>query len=180
MTDVVEIAKECRVRLAAERAKLDNFIRMAEALVQNGRGLGRGPVMAADADHFEFDQEASVSEDELVLINPLSNDAAAADVHVGQRMRQRRRMMGMTQQRLGGLVGVKLEQIQKYEAGENRISASTMSKIAAAMEVPVSYFFEGIEGQAPDTGEARGDILADKKVPALARGAPRARTAQAS
>ncbi len=180
MTDVVEIAKECRARLAAERAKLDNFIRMAEALVQNGRGLGRGPVMAADADHFEFDDEASVSEDELVLINPLSNDAAPADVHVGQRMRQRRRMIGITQQRLGDLVGVKFEQIQKYETGANHISASRMWDIAAAMEVPMSYFVEDLDGQVPDTGEARGDILTDKEAPALVRGAPRARTAQAS
>ena len=46
MTDVVEIAKECRARLAAELAKLDSFIRMAEALAQHDRGLGRAPVMS--------------------------------------------------------------------------------------------------------------------------------------
>ena len=85
MTDVVEIAKACRARLAAELAKLDNFIRMAEALVQNGRGLGRGPVMAADADHFEFDQEASAGEDELVLSDLLSNDAAPVGADAGCR-----------------------------------------------------------------------------------------------
>ena len=72
-------------------------------------------------------------------------------------------MVGMTQQQLGDSVGVKFQQIQKYEAGTNRISASRMSDIAAALEVPVSCFFEGIDGVATDTGEARGDILTDKE-----------------
>ncbi len=75
----------------------------------------------------------------------------------------------MTQQRLGENVGIKFQQIQKYEAGTNRINASRMWDIAKAMEVPVSFFFEGLEGQAPDTGEARGDILADKEALELVR-----------
>ncbi len=75
----------------------------------------------------------------------------------------------MTQQQLGDLVGIKFQQIQKYETGTNRISASRMWDIAAAMEVPVSFFFEGLEGQAPDTGEARGDILTDKEALDLVR-----------
>ncbi len=70
-------------------------------------------------------------------------------------------MVGMTQQQLGDLVGIKFQQIQKYETGTNRISASRLWDIAAAMEVPVSFFFEGLEGQAPDTGESRGDFLTD-------------------
>ncbi len=78
-------------------------------------------------------------------------------------------MVGMTQQQLGDLVGIKFQQIQKYETGTNRISASRMWDIAASMEVPVSFFFEGIEGQAPDTGEARGDILTDKEAVDLVR-----------
>ncbi|MCH8168172.1 MAG: helix-turn-helix domain-containing protein [Proteobacteria bacterium] len=91
------------------------------------------------------------------------------DVHVGQRVRQRRWMVGMTQQQLGDKVGIKFQQIQKYETGANRISASRMWDIAAAMEVPVSFFFEGLDGQAPDTGEARGDILTDKEAIELLR-----------
>jgi transcriptional regulator with XRE-family HTH domain len=75
----------------------------------------------------------------------------------------------MTQQQLGDKVGIKFQQIQKYEAGANRISASRMWEIAAAMEVPVSYFFEGLDGQAPDTGEARADILTDKEALELVR-----------
>ena len=75
----------------------------------------------------------------------------------------------MTQQQLGDKVGIKFQQIQKYETGTNRISASRMWDIAATMEVPVSFFFEGIDGQAPDTGEARGDILTDKEALELVR-----------
>jgi len=78
-------------------------------------------------------------------------------------------MVGMTQQQLGDKVGIKFQQIQKYETGTNRISASRMWDIAAAMEVPVSFFFEGLDGQAPDTGEARGDILTDKEALDLLR-----------
>ncbi len=75
----------------------------------------------------------------------------------------------MTQQQLGDRVGIKFQQIQKYETGANRISASRLWDIAAVMEVPVSFFFEGLDGQAPDTGEARGDILTDKEALDLVR-----------
>jgi len=78
-------------------------------------------------------------------------------------------MMGMTQQQLGDCVGIKFQQIQKYETGANRISASRMWDIAASMEVPVSFFFEGLEGQVADNGEARGDILTDKEALDLVR-----------
>jgi transcriptional regulator with XRE-family HTH domain len=78
-------------------------------------------------------------------------------------------MAGMTQQQLGNSVGIRFQQIQKYESGSNRISASRMWDVAAAMEVPVSFFFEGLEGQVPDTGEARGDILTDKEALELVR-----------
>ena len=91
------------------------------------------------------------------------------DVHVGKRVRHRRWMVGMTQQQLAEKVGIKFQQIQKYETGTNRISASRMWDIAATMEVPVSFFFEGLDGQAPDTGEARGDILTDKEALELLR-----------
>ena len=95
--------------------------------------------------------------------------AHPVDIHVGQRVRQRRWMVGMTQSQLGELVGIRFQQVQKYETGANRISASRMWDIAAAMEVPVSFFFEGLDGQAPDTGEARGDILTDKEAIELLR-----------
>ncbi len=93
----------------------------------------------------------------------------SVDVHVGRRVRHCRWMQGMTKQQLGDKLGISLEQIQKYETGTNRISASRMWDIAVAMEVPVSFFFEGLDGQPSNTGEARGDILSDKEAVDLVR-----------
>ncbi len=93
----------------------------------------------------------------------------AVDVHVGQRVRQRRWMVGITQQQLAERVGIKFQQIQKYETGTNRVSASRLWDIAAVLHVPVAFFFEGLEGQAQDTGDARGDILTDKEALELVR-----------
>lgn len=95
------------------------------------------------------------------------------DVHVGMRARQRRWMVGMTQQQLGEKVGIKFQQIQKYETGMNRISASRLWDIASALDVPISYFFDGIDG-AEDAGlqpgaRPKGDLLADKEALELVR-----------
>ena len=171
MTDVVEIAKERRAMLAAEIAKLDGFVRLAVALVKYGQGLGRGAVMDADAGHFAFDseafhfefaEEALVNGEEVVLTGQLSGGAPPAGVPPVQGASHRRWMLGRNASRVSKLVGVKFEQIRKYEAGASRISASTMRNIAAALEVSVSYFFEHLDGQAPDTGEALDDILIDR------------------
>ncbi|MEE4211090.1 MAG: helix-turn-helix transcriptional regulator [Parvularcula sp.] len=70
------------------------------------------------------------------------------DLHVGQRLRQRRTLLGMTQQKLADAVGIKFQQIQKYESGANRISASRLWVIATALDVPVSHFFEGLSEEA--------------------------------
>ncbi|MEM7239969.1 MAG: helix-turn-helix transcriptional regulator [Pseudomonadota bacterium] len=91
------------------------------------------------------------------------------DEHVGQRVRQRRWMVGMTQQQLGNKVGIKFQQIQKYETGTNRISASRLWDIADALDVPVSFFFEGIEGGNQSSGNARGDMMTDKEALELVR-----------
>lgn len=93
----------------------------------------------------------------------------AVDAYVGQRMRHRRWMVGMTQQELAGRVGVKFQQIQKYEVGTNRVSASRLWNIAAALGVPVSFFFEGLACQELDGTDARGDILTDKEALDLVR-----------
>ncbi|GHF00273.1 transcriptional regulator [Aliiroseovarius zhejiangensis] len=93
------------------------------------------------------------------------------DVHVGKRVRHRRWMVGMTQQQLAEKVGIKFQQIQKYETGMNRVSASRLWDIAAALSVPVSFFFEGLESKPDaDTENALpGDILADKEALELVR-----------
>ena len=96
------------------------------------------------------------------------------DVHVGKRVRHRRWMVGMTQQQLGDIVGIKFQQIQKYETGMNRISASRLWDIAQALGVSISFFFEGFDEDeqvpAPGAGvETRGDLLADKEALELVR-----------
>ncbi len=90
------------------------------------------------------------------------------DVHVGKRVRHRRWMVGMTQQQLGDIVGIKFQQIQKYETGMNRVSASRLWDIAQAVDVPISFFFDGLDdSQVHDAVE--GDILADKEALQLVR-----------
>ena len=94
------------------------------------------------------------------------------DVHVGKRVRHRRWMVGMTQQQLAEHVGIKFQQIQKYETGMNRVSASRLWDIADALEVPVSFFFEGLErkGEEKATSDSvPADILADKEALELVR-----------
>lgn len=95
------------------------------------------------------------------------------DVHVGKRVRHRRWMVGMTQQQLAEKVGIKFQQIQKYETGMNRVSASRLWDISEALGVPVAFFFEGVDAAASaDTGSAEGvpaDILADKEALELVR-----------
>ena len=91
------------------------------------------------------------------------------DVHVGKRIRHRRWMIGMTQQQLAEKVGIKFQQIQKYETGANRVSASRLWDIAEAMETPVSFYFEGLTEVRPDAAVVEGDILADKEALQLVR-----------
>ena len=67
------------------------------------------------------------------------------DQHVGARLRLRRSLMEMSQSELGEKLGVTFQQVQKYERGTNRIGASRLFHVAKVMEVPVSYFFEGLE-----------------------------------
>ena len=91
------------------------------------------------------------------------------DVHVGKRIRHRRWLIGMTQQQLADKVGIKFQQIQKYETGMNRVSASRLWDIAETMEVPISFFFEGINEELSLEGAVRGDLLADKEALDLVR-----------
>ncbi|WP_374763771.1 helix-turn-helix domain-containing protein [Yunchengibacter salinarum] len=71
------------------------------------------------------------------------------DIHVGQRVRARRKMLGMSQTQLGKDLGVTFQQVQKYERGTNRIGSSRLFRISNALDVPVSYFFEGAETKMP-------------------------------
>jgi transcriptional regulator with XRE-family HTH domain len=75
------------------------------------------------------------------------------DKHVGSRVRMRRMMLSMSQEKLGDALGLTFQQVQKYEKGTNRIGASRLQQIANILQVPVSFFFEG----APSSGVGRGD-----------------------
>jgi transcriptional regulator with XRE-family HTH domain len=76
------------------------------------------------------------------------------DKHVGSRVRLRRMMLGMSQEKLGDALDLTFQQVQKYEKGTNRIGASRLQQISQILQVPVSFFFEG----APTRGEgAEGD-----------------------
>ncbi|MDX1742992.1 MAG: helix-turn-helix transcriptional regulator, partial [Ruegeria sp.] len=94
------------------------------------------------------------------------------DVHVGKRVRHRRWLIGMTQQQLAQQVGIKFQQIQKYETGANRISASRLWDIAEALDVPVSFFFEGLEEPEKDASGKKSvpaDLMGDKEALDLVR-----------
>jgi transcriptional regulator with XRE-family HTH domain len=83
------------------------------------------------------------------------------DIHVGQKIRQRRWLTGMTQQRLAECVGIKFQQIQKYETGANRVSASRLWDIADALNTDVAFFFEGIKSNEEAAQEAVDNVPAD-------------------
>jgi transcriptional regulator with XRE-family HTH domain len=95
------------------------------------------------------------------------------DAHVGKRIRHRRWMVGMTQQQLAEKVGIKFQQVQKYETGMNRVSASRLWEIAEVLDVAVAFFFEGLAGEAEaeaaPAADHRGDLLADKEASELVR-----------
>lgn len=67
------------------------------------------------------------------------------DVHVGRKVRQRRTLLGMSQEKLAELFGVSFQQVQKYERGTNRVSASRLHLLSKILDVPIAFFFEGLE-----------------------------------
>ena len=80
------------------------------------------------------------------------------DQHVGGQLRLRRAQAGMTQTELGAKVGLSFQAVQKYETGENRISASRLYQLARILDVPLTYFFEGLD----ETGHAAEDVGASE------------------
>ena len=74
------------------------------------------------------------------------------DLHVGARIRLRRRMQGVSQEKLADALGLTFQQVQKYERGANRVSASKLYEIATALQAPVAYFFDGLADPSTDEG----------------------------
>ena len=99
----------------------------------------------------------------------------AVDMHVGKRLRLRRTLLGLSQEQLGTELNITFQQVQKYERAANRISASRLWDIAKSLEVPISYFFEGLDADSIEEAgmdadsSARGDLLADKEALELVR-----------
>ncbi len=99
------------------------------------------------------------------------------DKHVGSRVRMRRMMLGMSQEKLGDALGLTFQQVQKYEKGTNRIGASRLQQISNILQVPVEFFFEGaphlagpsrVDGDAPSPAYV-SDFLASSDGLALTK-----------
>lgn len=79
------------------------------------------------------------------------------DIHVGSRIRLRRTMLGMSQEKLGESLGITFQQNQKYEKGTNRVGASRLQNISNILNVPVSFFFEDAPGEAQSALAGMGE-----------------------
>ncbi len=97
--------------------------------------------------------------------------ADETDLHLGRRLRQRRWMLGLTQSQVGDRVGIKFQQVQKYETGQNRISSSRLWELSRALDVPISYFYEGLNGDEETAAGADlgGEAAAPSDAEAVAR-----------
>jgi transcriptional regulator with XRE-family HTH domain len=91
---------------------------------------------------------------------PEARSPNPVDLHVGARIRMRRRMQGISQERLADALGLTFQQVQKYERGANRVSASKLYEIASALKAPIAYFFDGLSdpaGENPSEGHDGGN-----------------------
>lgn len=100
------------------------------------------------------------------------------DIHVGSRVRLRRTLLGMSQEKLGEAIGLTFQQVQKYERGANRIGASRLFELSKVLDVPVSFFFDDMNsetsgGRVPGVSEASPDFdskdLSKREILELAR-----------
>lgn len=92
------------------------------------------------------------------------------DVHVGARVRLRRNLLGFSQTDLGKMLGITFQQIQKYERGSNRIAASRLYRMGQVLDVPVAYFFDGLEsGKVSPEMAVVTVLLAERETPGLIR-----------
>jgi transcriptional regulator with XRE-family HTH domain len=95
-----------------------------------------------------IDREDVLSDGSL----PTGKRPNPTDVYVGSRVRMRRKMLGLSQEKLGDKLGITFQQIQKYEKGTNRVGASRLQAMAQALEVPIAYFFPDTAPSAAGTG----------------------------
>ncbi|CAI9122172.1 helix-turn-helix domain-containing protein [Brytella acorum] len=98
--------------------------------------------------------------------------AGPVDIHVGQRIRLRRTLMGLSQEKLGEALGLTFQQVQKYERGANRVSASRLYELARVMEVPVSFFYDGMAGVASQSAQPLNSMMGFAEAPSTFGGPP--------
>ena len=96
------------------------------------------------------------------------------DAHVGTRVRQRRTLLGMSQEKLADALGLTFQQVQKYERGANRIGAGRLYELSRALDVPVTYFFDELSaeargGMAEETSAYEGDPMSRRETLILVR-----------
>src|SRR5438477_8611784 len=92
----------------------------------------------------------------FVLSAVPKKQANPIDAQVGHRVRLRRMLIGMSQERLGEMLGLTFQQVQKYEKGINRIGAGRLFEVAGILGVPVSFFYEDVNGKPAPAGFAEG------------------------
>ena len=101
----------------------------------------------------------------FVTDTPEARTPNVVDIHVGGRVRMRRKMLGISQETLADALGLTFQQVQKYERGANRVSASKLYEIAKTLQVPVSFFFDGladpVTNESDDVGAAADRIITD-------------------
>ncbi len=87
------------------------------------------------------------------------------DVHVGQRLRMRRTLLGMTQEKVAEALGLTFQQLQKYEKGANRVSASRLYELSQILDVPQSFFFDEMSKDSDKTGKSNTppDLMAKRE-----------------
>ena len=99
--------------------------------------------------------------DETRVAIAAKKQANPIDIQVGNRVRIRRMLIGMSQERLGDLLGLTFQQVQKYEKGVNRIGAGRLFEVSRILNVPVDFFYEGVNEGAPGSAESEGAPVMD-------------------
>jgi len=89
----------------------------------------------------------------------MTKKANPIDGQVGNRVRIRRMLIGMSQEKLGDLLGLTFQQVQKYEKGINRIGAGRLFEIARILDVPIEFFYDGVGTTSDGVGEARAPVM---------------------
>jgi transcriptional regulator with XRE-family HTH domain len=89
----------------------------------------------------------------------MTKKANPIDGQVGNRVRIRRMLIGMSQEKLGDLLGLTFQQVQKYEKGINRIGAGRLFEIARILDVPIDFFYDGVGPPSDGVGEARAPVM---------------------